>query len=111
VATGLVLPLNKGKAFSGNEYLFPLYLIAICYFYFGWCWTHGGQTLGMRTWKIKLQAFDRQPVSWKKSLIRFIGSLLSWSVFGLGYFWMLIDKNHYSWHDYLSETSVYLCES
>ena len=26
----------------------PVYLLLVCYLFFGWFWTHGGQTLGMK---------------------------------------------------------------
>ena len=43
--------------------------------YFIWFWTHGGQTLAMRSWQIRLVSQQGQAVSLKQALIRF---MLSW---------------------------------
>lgn len=43
--------------------------------YFVWFWTHGGQTLAMKTWHIRLVARDGGPVSPARALCRY---LLAW---------------------------------
>jgi uncharacterized RDD family membrane protein YckC len=107
VATALLLPLNKGEAFTAQQFFYPLYLLIISFLFYAWFWTHGGQTLGLRAWKIKVLTFDLKPVSWKQALLRFVTAILSWGLFGLGFFWILIDKNHRSWHDNLSKTALF----
>lgn len=107
VATALLLPLNKGEAFTAQQFFYPLYLLVISFLFYAWFWTHGGQTLGLRAWKIKALTFDLKPVSWKQALLRFTAAILSWGLFGLGFFWILIDKNHRSWHDNLSKTALF----
>ncbi|MFI3184978.1 MAG: RDD family protein [Methylococcaceae bacterium] len=107
VATALVLPLNAGQAFTARQFFFPLYLLLVSFLFYAWFWTHGGQTLGLRAWKIKLLTLDRKPISWKQALLRFIFAILSWSFFGLGFLWILIDKNQRSWHDHLSKTALF----
>jgi len=47
-----------------SRYLFQLYLLACVFFFFGWFWTHGGQTLGMRAWRIRLARSDGAGVTW-----------------------------------------------
>ncbi|MEN8260121.1 MAG: RDD family protein, partial [Pseudomonadota bacterium] len=54
VATALILPFNEGEAFHSNQHYYPLFLLILSLLFFGWFWTHGGQTLGMRAWKIKV---------------------------------------------------------
>jgi len=67
---------------------------------------HGGQTLGMRAWKLQLQNMRPGPISWWQVLLRFMVALLSALLCGLGYLWMLIDKQKLTWHDRYSETRV-----
>jgi uncharacterized RDD family membrane protein YckC len=43
--------------------------------YFVWCWTHGGQTLAMKTWRIRLQSADGGPVDAWRAWLRY---LLCW---------------------------------
>ena len=106
-ATLLALPFNSGQAFTSDQYFYPLYLLTISFFFYGWFWTHGGQTLGLRSWKIKLCRFDGTAVSWRLATLRFAAVCLSWACLGLGFFWCLWDKNHLCWHDYLSNTALY----
>jgi uncharacterized RDD family membrane protein YckC len=43
--------------------------------YFCWFWTHGGQTLAMKTWRIRIVAGDGQPLGWRRALLRYV---LAW---------------------------------
>jgi uncharacterized RDD family membrane protein YckC len=107
LATALLLPFNAGKAFTSDQIFYPIYLAAISFGFYGWFWTHGGQTLGLRAWNIKALTLDQQPISWWQAFLRFVAALLSWSVFGLGFLWIVFDKNKRSWHDHLSKTALF----
>ena len=104
VATAVAIPLNHGQAFTANQVYFSGYLLVVSFLFFAWFWTHGGQTLGMRAWNIKVTGHSGMAVSWLQSLVRFIAAILSWATFGLGYFWILFDGNRNSWHDLASQT-------
>jgi len=43
--------------------LFRIYLVAIGYGFVGYFWVHGGQTLGMRAWRLRLVQDNGQPLS------------------------------------------------
>jgi len=86
--------------------LFFIYLLAFGYFFFGWFWTHGGQTLGMRAWKLEVITLEGQPINWTQALFRYIYSLISWIPLGAGYLWMLVDKNKLTFHDRISKTAI-----
>jgi uncharacterized RDD family membrane protein YckC len=107
VATALLLPLNSGEAFTAKQFFYPIYLFVVSFFFYAWFWTHGGQTLGLRAWKIKVLTLNREQISWKQALLRFTAAVLSWVLFGLGFLWILIDKDKRSWHDYLSKTALF----
>ena len=87
-------------------FLFQLYIFAIAYLFFAWCWTRSGQTLGMRTWKMKVVNKDGTIINYKTALLRFIVSIISWLPFGLGYLWSLWDKQNRTWHDLVSKTKL-----
>lgn len=70
-------------------------------FYIGF-WSHGGQTLGMKTWMLKLMSNDGNEITRKQASIRALAAILSWSVFGMGFLWSLIDTKKRTWHDILS---------
>lgn len=107
LATAIVLPFNDGEAFTSSQFLFPIYILFISFLYYGWCWTHGGQTLGMKTWKIRLQTLDYQPITWSIAFKRFLLAFVSWGFVGLGFLWKFFDKKRFTWHDHLSKTSLF----
>ena len=51
------------------------WLFVVLGLYFCWFWTHGGQTLAMKTWHLRVLDREDGPLSWKKALIRYA---LSW---------------------------------
>ena len=106
VATALVLPFSGGQAISSANGIYPLYILALSYVYFGWCWTHGGQTIGMRTWHIRIRAVQGEPVSWEAAAIRYLTALLSWAAGGAGFLWSAVDPERRTWHDRLSGTML-----
>ena len=106
MATALLLPFKGGEAFRPNQWAYSLYLLGVCFLYYGWFWTHGGQTLGMRAWKIRLCNNDGGNMTWGRSALRFLASILSMGLFGLGYVWVLLDGKKRSWHDAISHTRL-----
>ena len=41
----------------------PLLMLAVAWAFYGWFWLHGGQTLGMRAWRLKLVTDDGRPLT------------------------------------------------
>lgn len=105
-ATVVLLPLNGGEAFRPHHGLYSAYLVMVSFAFFGWFWTHGGQTLGMRAWKIRLCTTDGNPISWGQALIRFACGLISFGFAGLGFLWILFDSQGRSWHDLASGSRI-----
>lgn len=106
-ATFLALLFRNGQAFSPHDPWFSAYLALISFVFFGWFWTHGGQTLGMRTWKIRLVALDSDArISWRCAWLRFMVAWASVGLLGLGYVWGFLDPLKRSWHDLASGTRV-----
>ena len=52
-----------------------LVLFLVLGLYFTWFWTHGGQTVAMKTWHVRLLSKDGAPVSAGHAWLRY---LLSW---------------------------------
>jgi uncharacterized RDD family membrane protein YckC len=108
LATALLLPFTAGEAVSDQQTLiYRIYILVISFFFYGWFWTHGGQTLGLRAWKIKVLTRDQKPINWTQALLRFTTAIPSWGFFGIGFLWILVDKNRRSWHDHLSKTALF----
>ena len=66
----------------------------------------GGQTLGMKSWHLRLVETDGNPVSFKAANIRYVSAILSWALLGIGYLWILVDKDNLTLHDKLSGTRI-----
>jgi uncharacterized RDD family membrane protein YckC len=64
------------------------WLLFVLCMYFIWFWTHGGQTLAMKTWRIRLVAVDGAPVTYGRALLRFLLCWL-WILPGLALAWLL----------------------
>lgn len=88
------------------KYLFFIYMLTVAVGFHIWFWTHGGQTLGMRTWSMKLFSEDGGTVSVRQALVRYMVAVISLLAFGVGFLWSLFDKEKRSWHDMASGTRL-----
>ncbi len=86
--------------------LYQLYLLGIIFLFFAWFWIHGGQTLGMRAWRLQVQRNDGAPLNWRDALLRFVAAIPALLCAGLGLFWIWIDRDRLAWHDRWSGTRV-----
>lgn len=87
---------------------FQAYLLGIIFLFHGWFWTHGGQTLGMRAWRLRVVTESGGALDWTDAVRRFATAMLSLAAFGLGLLWMFVDRERRGWHDRLSGTRVVL---
>jgi len=114
IVSAIATALNHGKAIEPDDALYPVFVIfifSLSYLYFAWFWIHGGQSLGMKTWRIQLQNDNsvnngNGQIDWKITAIRFFSAIISWGVFGLGFLWSLFDKENRCWHDIISKTVI-----
>ncbi len=60
-------------------YIFMTWIILPIAF-FGWFWTRGGQTLSMRSWRIRVERLDGSNISWLQSMIRLSPLLISLAI-------------------------------
>ena len=106
LATMLAMLAGFGGRTAMKDPLFTVYLITIWYFYLATCWHKGGMTVGMRAWRVRIEDENGNRPGWRKSMIRFLASLLSASAAGIGFLWVLGDSHNRSWHDILSRTRL-----
>ncbi len=75
IITAVAVRLNNGEAIEHIGY--KLALLPVAWFFFAWFWSHGGQTLGMRAWRIKILDNNRKAISFFRAYIRaMIGPVL-----------------------------------
>jgi len=83
-----------------------IWYLLVCYIYFVGFWLKGGQTPGMKPWKITLVNMQGDPPGTKQATLRFFSAIFSWALLGTGFLWMIVDSNHYSLHDHLSGSKL-----
>lgn len=89
--------------------LFQTVLLFTAFTYFAYFWTHGGQTTGMKAWRIQLRQADASRViSLNQALLRFVVAIPAGLLGGLGFFWMLFDPRRMTWHDRYSESQMFM---
>ena len=107
IASLIALPFTGDDPQRAHHPLFTSYLFFVAFFFFGWFWTHGGQTLGMRAWRVRVVRHDNGgPITWWQALLRFLVAIASWLVVGVGFLWSLFDKEKRAWHDIYSESTL-----
>lgn len=105
IAVLALLPFTGGQAPAGDSLWFRAYVLFVPCLFFGWFWTHGGQTLGMKAWRMRLRRGDGTAVTWEAALLRYLGAWIAWpSVIGM--LWVLFDPQRRGWQDLLSGTEV-----
>ena len=105
-ATFVLIMLRGGAAIEPGTWWYGTCLIVVSFLFYGWCWTRGGQTLGLRAWKLRVVTADGEPLSWIDAAQRFVASAILLAPPGLGFVWALLDSKHRCWHDRLSHTRV-----
>lgn len=101
ISTALLLPFTEGEAIKAGNLLYSIYLFIVAFLFYGWFWTHGGQTLGMRAWKIRVEQLNGQDISWPQALHRFI---LMCITLGLGLLWCFTNRERQAFYDRLTAT-------
>ncbi len=103
----LYLPVTGGDPVTPADPFFQLYLLAIAYLFFVGFWVHGGRTLGMLSWRLRLiDAAGGGPPGLGQASLRFVLAILSWLPFGAGYLWSLFDSERRTLHDRLTGTRM-----
>lgn len=89
-----------------SDLLLSISLLLVTFLFFAYFWQKLGQTLGMQVWRIRVQTLSGKGIDWQQAALRFTGALLSAAALGLGYLWMLWDKDKMTWQDKLSKSRV-----
>jgi uncharacterized RDD family membrane protein YckC len=104
--TLLVVAVRLGEPVPPGSAWFPACLAALIATFFCAFWVHGGQTLGMRAWRIRVVRDDGGRLTWPSAAARFAGALVAVLPAGLGLWWSLFDDSGRAWHDRWTRTRV-----
>jgi uncharacterized RDD family membrane protein YckC len=137
LGTAMLLPLTGGESITADHVgrwalLYQGFVAVLTVGFFGVSWTRRGQTLGMMSWKIRIETLEGLPLGWSQVALRLglglalvvmlaIGLWLlnrgtTWlaQVAGglllapaaINYLWMLRDQSRSTLQDVLSRTRV-----
>lgn len=103
----IAITLNRGEAVEGvASSLLGAALMVTWLAYLAVSWRGGGQTLGMRAWRLQLVNDRTGRVRLWQILMRWLGGVAGLAVFGLGYLWGLFRRDRRAWPDLFSATRV-----
>jgi uncharacterized RDD family membrane protein YckC len=109
VAAVLALAVTGGKLDThtlAGKLLVQGFALALSAAYFVASWARGGQTIGMRAWRLRVTRVDGARVNAARALLRFAVALISLAAFGAGFWWALFDAQGRTWHDMAVGTRV-----
>ena len=97
---------NGGEHVAQHNPFLPSAMFIVLFWFNLHFWRRGGQTLGMRAWRLRLINDNKGPLTLMQCLVRFLVAIGSTLVFFLGYFWVWFDKEGLTWHDRYSNTRI-----
>lgn len=92
--------------FSALQWLLWLVCWLITAGYAVLSWRRGGQTLGMRPWRLRVTAPDGGAPTLQALAIRYAVGSVSLLLGGLGFWWAWLDRDRLTWHDRASATRM-----
>ncbi|MEQ1663353.1 MAG: RDD family protein [Thiobacillus sp.] len=106
VASFIILPLVGELEFAWQRLLFQGYLLLVLFGYFYAFWRKSGQTLAMKTWRIRLVNTAGGRLNLPQASIRFGVAVAGVLLGGAGLWWALFDRDHQFLHDRLAGTRL-----
>lgn len=105
-ATLVVVAVRGGQPVPAGEPAYQLLLLVVAALFFIASWLRGGQTLGMRAWRLRVERESGEALDARAGILRFLGGLLSVATGGIGLLWLWVDRDELTWHDRLAGTRV-----
>lgn len=109
LAVAFILPHLLIGAFAHiqvHHVLTKIHFFLVLLIYFSWFWINGGQTLAMKTWRIRVVDIHGGRLRPAQAVLRYLAAWFSLFFFGIGIFWALFDKNRQFLHDRIADTQI-----
>jgi uncharacterized RDD family membrane protein YckC len=82
-----------GMVLGGRILMLHIFILLLGYFV--WCWLNGGQTLPMKTWKLRITNSDGYPLRPTQAILRYMAA-----------FWAVFDKDKQFLHDRIAGSRI-----
>jgi len=86
--------------------LFQIYLFLVFGAYFVACWSRGGRTLAMQTWRMRVVRRDGASIGAGRAAWRYALAWISLLPLGAGFLWACVDSDGQFLHDRLAGTRI-----
>ena len=96
----------EGRLAGKMRLLFQVYLFLVLGFYFVACWSRGGRTLAMQTWRMRIVRSDGASVGVGRAVLRYALAWVSLASLGAGFIWACFDRDRQFLHDRLAGTRI-----
>jgi uncharacterized RDD family membrane protein YckC len=104
IATFPFLAFFGDSTHGWRRHALQVWVVFVAGAYFVGFWSHGGQTLPMKTWRIRLVRADGGRVGIARGIHRFALALLGTGALGIGFAWALFTRDRQFLHDRLAGT-------
>jgi len=102
----LFLAATGASAGDAMRHAFQGYLFLVIGLYFVAFWRRNGQTLAMKTWKLRLAGADGARVTRRQALLRYVCAWPCLLLGGIGVLYALFDRDRQFLHDRLAGTRI-----
>lgn len=109
IIIGLIIPhalIGAAAGIVAGSRILLAHLFLMLLLYFAWQWLHGGQTLAMKTWKIRVVSADGGALRPAQALLRFAVAWPGTVLLGAGFFWAILDPDGQYLHDRIAGTRL-----
>lgn len=105
---GFLMPeiVLSGFGMMISPKLMWVHVVLLLMAYFVWCWLNGGQTLPMKTWKLRVVNADGRPLRPLQAVFRYSLAWPSMLFFGIGIIWAFFDRDRQFLHDRIAGTRI-----
>lgn len=100
------IAVRGGQPVDPGNILYQVTLLLIAYLFFAVFWSRFGRTLGLQSWRLRIETADGSKPGFAAATLRFFAAVISWLPAGLGFWWALWDKDGLAWHDRISGTCL-----
>ena len=104
----IFLAVTQNAQSAAIKVVFQVYLVSIMAIYFLWFWCKGGQTLAMKTWRLRLVSAHGASATLSQCGLRFVAAFIGIGLGGVSILWALIDRDRQFLHDRIAGTKIIL---
>lgn len=102
----LFLAIARDAQTPRMHLLFQGWLFVVVGGYFCYCWVKSGQTLAMKTWRLRVERRDGGPITLPQAALRYIVAAVGLFAFGVAFVWAFFDRDRLFLHDRIAGTLI-----